>query len=176
MREIEIKQFGFKAWIAEQDGKSYAAISPICRILGIAENRQRQKIMDNPNLMGRHMLSHDRLGRQQETLCIPVGKVARWLLSINSKKVRADIAPMLEQFQDELQMVINSYIRGELTFELMESMRDTIKTLQVQVRQQGKEIVSLRKDLQVLRDANRWSGTAASYNMHAQKALKKSTN
>jgi hypothetical protein len=186
MKEVEIKQFGFKAWIAEQDGETLVAVRPICRVLGIQEARQRQKIMSDSRFNWIHMYSVGEDGKQREMLCIPVNEVAGWLWGINSRKVSHEIAPMLERFQRELQGVINSYIRGELTYELVDDLRNTIKLLLSRVdmqdehaRQQdavidrqGKEILELRQELDRVGRAHRFSGKAASYGMHARKAMK----
>ena len=131
MKKLELKVNGIDlvAWIAEQDGEQLVAVRPICDALGLASNKQIKKLASDPQFSCNHMVSTGTDGKHYEMFCIPVKKVSRWLLGINSKKVKAEIAPQLIAFQDNLQDCINAYIRGDLSYEHTQKLDDTTAQL-----------------------------------------------
>jgi hypothetical protein len=176
MEEIEIKRFGFRAWIARRDSKIWVAVRSICQILGIAAWRQESRITKDSRFRWQHMLSPS-AGGNQRTLCIPCDEIAGWLWMINPNKVKTTTRPLLMEFQRELQGVIKDYIEGRLTHEVLAEMKETIVQLRADLIEQrirmGAEIDELRDELRIVGKAHRWSGSAASYNMHARREMKK---
>lgn len=91
----------------------YVAMKPIFAAIGVAENRQRQKIVDEQRW--EHMLLPlQTSGGVQEMLCIPLKKLNGWLFSINPAKVREDLRERVIQYQDECFEVLHDYwTKGE---------------------------------------------------------------
>jgi hypothetical protein len=144
--------------------------------LGISFTKQRQKLYDNPRFSCDLIVTTGADGKQYKMLCIPVKRVAVWLWSISSKKVKPTIAPMLEQFQDELQEIIESYFYRGITPKTIEAMNETIKSLQRQLARCLENSDRLERRLEAAERARKHSGTAAAHLMLERRELKKFGN
>jgi P22_AR N-terminal domain len=96
----------------ERDGELWVAIPKLCQNLGIDISTQREKIFSEPTRFGGRVIPCPSPGGLQETLCIPVERVAAWLFSINANRVREDLRPKLILYQNECADVLHTYWSG----------------------------------------------------------------
>ena len=131
MRSLNLQVGGVDlvAWIGSRDGEDLVAVRPISEALGLSWPRQSRKLESNQSLMCCLMATRDALGREQQMLCIPIKKVAAWLFSINPNKVKEQYKAAVIAFQDELQHALYAYVKGELTFEVVEELKKIIAML-----------------------------------------------
>lgn len=81
---------------------TYVAVKPICEALDIAENGQIERIQSDPVYAGRYELKlvpSSGGGGHQRTFCLSLSRLAGWLFSIHSTRVRAERRDALVSFQ-----------------------------------------------------------------------------
>lgn len=95
----------------EMAGEQYVAIKPICVCLGLDDRSQRRKITSNKPRWGGVILTLPSVSGDQETLCIPRGKLFGWLATISPNKVAAALRDTLIAYQNEADAVLDRYFR-----------------------------------------------------------------
>lgn len=180
------------AMIAERDGEDMVAVRPICMALGLSWGSQQQKLTKmKDRLMCIDIDTRDSIGRQQQMLCIPIKKVAAWLFTINPNKVKETYKATVIAFQDELQHVLYSYVKGDLTHEKLDMLLRIIEEMRADNAELKADNAELKADNAELkadnaemmrRIENLEHGTdavvthyasAGSYGLHAAKARKR---
>ena len=148
---VRFKNWDLVAWIGEQPGDAMVAVRPIVEAIGLDPARQTGRLAKDSAFNCRHMSSVGADGKQREMLCIPVRQVARWLCGINPRKVRADLAERLMQFQDDCAWTLHDAISGKVTPEVVArleatvtALAETVKVLQVELAYER----SAREELQ----------------------------
>ena len=175
MRKLELNINGTNliAWMAEQNGEQLVAVRPICDALGIDPRRQAKKLQSDVRFSWRHMSATGSDGKRYEMLCIPVCQLSGWLYGINSKKVKAETAPQLLAFQQQLQGVLWAYTKGELTFELVADFKRTIEVLCNRLQYLEGRVDHLEQENQQLKEGHGYMATSAAYGMLAAKKTKR---
>ena len=97
--------------LVEKDRQWYVSVTAICLALGIDSKNQREKLNGDPQYDSGLITSTDAGGAKRELFCLNIDDVEVWLLSINSNKVRPDVAPKLLAYQKELKTALNNYTR-----------------------------------------------------------------
>ncbi len=103
---------GDTLYLLEHEGEPYVPVRPICEALGLSWGKQTEKLKEQRwkcSLMATVALD----GKRREMLCIPLRKLPGWLYAISPAKVRPDIRPKLERYQDECDEVLWRHWRGE---------------------------------------------------------------
>jgi len=95
----------------DKEGKWWVAVKPLCEVLGMAFIPQYRKITNNQYIRYNHMVTPSE-GGAQETLCVEIDQVARWLLGVNPNRVKPEIKQQLLLFQDKLQNVLYEVVFG----------------------------------------------------------------
>lgn len=88
--------------IATGKGK-LVPIKPICEALGVDPEAQRQKIKDHYIFGSTALLSKVVAadGKEREMLCLPLGHVLGWLMTINPSNVREEVRESFAMYQTE---------------------------------------------------------------------------
>lgn len=81
-------------------GQPHIVVRRVCEHLGIDRKSQQAKLRSK-NLGGVIITPVAADGDEREMLCLPLRSLPMWLASINPRKVRADLRPMLEAYQQE---------------------------------------------------------------------------
>lgn len=118
------------AMIAERDGEDMVAVRPICEALGLdwaGQTVKLSKMRDRINCCDITTVAED--GKNRSMLCIPIKKVAAWLFTINPNKVKETYKATVIAFQDELQHVLYSYVKGDLTHEKLDMLLRIIEEM-----------------------------------------------
>lgn len=110
----------------EHDGKPYIAMRPIVENLGLDWKSQYVKLTERFNRCVVMITTHDSIGRKQETLCLPITKIAAFLYSINASKVNPNLRDTIIAYQEECDIVLfdhfmNRYQTEHTTLTAMEA-------------------------------------------------------
>lgn len=111
--------------IETEDGE-YVALKPICVRLGLDDRGQRKKVTSNPARWGGVILTLPSASGDQETLCLPRGKLFGWLATISPNKVAPTLRDALTAFQNEADAVLDRYFR-QRRGSPMPSVRETVE-------------------------------------------------
>ena len=96
--------------IETQDG-IYVPLLPLCARLGIARQPQQAKLKSDPERWGSTIIVLPSAGGEQETLCIPVNRIAAWLFTLNAKKLKPEAREALVAYQREAADVLDRHFR-----------------------------------------------------------------
>ena len=116
-------------------------------------------------------------GKDREMLCIPIKKVAAWLFTINPNKVKEAYKAAVIAFQDELQHVLYSYVKGDLTPENFNALLRLVEEMRIELnelRADNAEMIRRFEELEYGTDtiATRYA-SAGAHAMLAAKARKR---
>jgi hypothetical protein len=112
MNAIELKPVPFHGdtiFLVEKGGEPYTPVRRICENLGISWSSQSMKLRKNPARWGYVVIDIPSNGGIQEFGCIPLRKCNGWLQSISPRKVKPEIRPSLEMYQNESDTVLWKY-------------------------------------------------------------------
>lgn len=119
--------------ILDRDGSDMIAIRPICKAIGIAENKQIMKLKNNPQFNCDHMVSVAGDRKERQMFCISIDQVATWLTAINSAKVKADARDILLQFQQHCQRELYAAVTGRAGVGRVEELEKKVNVLEDQM-------------------------------------------
>jgi hypothetical protein len=100
----------------EHDGQPYVAMRPIVENLGLDWKSQYVKLTEKFG-KGVVIITTPSAGGSQETLCLPLTKLAGFLYSINPSKVKPELRELVIAYQDECDEVLFRHFFGRLTGE-----------------------------------------------------------
>jgi len=176
MRSLKLTVGGIDlvALIGSHDGEDMIAVKPICEALGLDWKTQHRKIIkNNERLNCGHMTIVAEDGKQREMLCIPIKKVAAWLFTINPKKVKEHYKSSVIAFQDELQHVLYSYVKGDLTYEKMDMLLKLLEELKADNTELRTENAEIKRRLERIENgADEMASHYASAGAHGMLAAK----
>lgn len=89
----------------------YVPVRPICERLGVSRQGQSQRLTRPDRPWGSKHIMLPSGGGEQETLCIPVNRVAAWLMLINPAKVHPEHRDALIRYQSEAADVLDRHFR-----------------------------------------------------------------
>ena len=102
MSELSLIEFsGIQIEAAEKDGLPFANLRRLCESLGIAHQRQLEKLKAAHWACVTMMVTHDSTGRMQEMSFLSAESIPLWLATINESKVAANVRPLLRVMQLE---------------------------------------------------------------------------
>lgn len=84
-----------------QNQTIYVAMKPICENIGLDWEAQRQKIQRNHilNSVACMLKATAKDGKNYETMCLPLGFLSGWLMSVEVNRVKPEIRDVLIQYQ-----------------------------------------------------------------------------
>lgn len=122
-------------------------IKPICEALGVAPNKQIEKIKGHPILGSVNTLrvSTGADGKQYEMACLPFEYVFGWLFTIHPDNVRTESRDKLIAYQRECYQALFdhfarkhiNYQERELSFERTITLQKELADLRVKVERTG---------------------------------------
>ncbi len=121
--------------IRTADNSVYLPITTVCQRLGIAEYRQIQKLRDDPEYAPYVMqLPVPTSKGNRDTWCIRRQAVGGWLNSIQSNRVRSEIAPRLAEFRMDVMSAADRCLFGELVQQQPANERELAETTNSLIR------------------------------------------
>lgn len=100
---------GDTIFVVDHQGEPFAPMKPIIENLGLDWKAQQRKLSINHVRWGMVNLTIPSAGGAQNTLCIPVRKLAGFLGTITPKKVREELRPKVIQYQNECDDALWNY-------------------------------------------------------------------
>ncbi|MDQ3904836.1 MAG: phage antirepressor N-terminal domain-containing protein [Actinomycetota bacterium] len=98
-----------------ESGAIFVPLNRLCDNLGIARNRQVQRIRDHPVLSrGYTALDVETGGGRQETQCLRLDLIPLWLAGINANRVASAVQAKLVQYQAEAAQVLWAAFRPDI--------------------------------------------------------------
>ena len=91
------------------NGVVWVAAKSICDALGVAWQRQHEKLRENPQFSCHHMMIVGADSKQREMVCIPLQNLTVWLCNINANRVAPQARDKLLRYQAECQAVLTNY-------------------------------------------------------------------
>lgn len=92
---------GDTIFAVEHNGEPFAPVRPITENMGLAWKPQFVKLMANKERWGVTIMVTPSAGGLQDTVCIPVRKVAGFLSTIHHKKVKPELQAKILAYQNE---------------------------------------------------------------------------
>lgn len=96
--------------IETADGE-FVAVKPICERLGVSWQGQHKKLTANSDRWGVIKMLIPSASGDQETLCLPRGKLFGWLATISPNKVAPALKEALTAYQNEADAALDRYFR-----------------------------------------------------------------
>lgn len=93
-------------------------IKPLCEALGVDPEAQRQKIKDHYIFSSTALLSKVVAadGKEREMICLPLGHVLGWLMTINPSNVKEEVRENFANYQRECFNVLLDYFEMRSRF------------------------------------------------------------
>ena len=133
------------------DGKIYVSITRVCEHLGLAKNRQMQKLADAPWAVVSEKLTTGFDGKSYEMAMIEAKVIAMWLANINHKKLAPELRDTLIKYQCEAVEVLAQYFMPELYKKeapqpepednMVTRIKRNIEILEMQLRAREQQLV-----------------------------------
>ncbi|MDH4319886.1 MAG: phage antirepressor N-terminal domain-containing protein [Desulfobulbaceae bacterium] len=92
---------GDTIFAVDHNGEPFAPVRPIIENMGLNWASQYVKLQNNNDRWGVVIITTPSAGGIQETICIPIRKVAGFLATINHKKVRPELREKILSYQNE---------------------------------------------------------------------------
>lgn len=84
-----------------QDNEPYVAMKPVVENIGLAWQAQHAKFSANRERWGITIIVTPSIGGPQESMCLPLRKLASWLMTISPNKVKPELRDKIVRYQNE---------------------------------------------------------------------------
>lgn len=95
--------------LIDSDGKPFVPMRPIVEGMGLNWKSQQAKLQNRFSSTVAIIATVAQDGKEREMLCLPLEKLTAWLLTINPRKVKAEIRPTIERYQAESEAALWQY-------------------------------------------------------------------
>lgn len=92
-----------------KDNDPYVAMKPIVTNIGLDWASQYTKLNSSSDRWGVVIIATPSLGGAQEAVCLPLRKLASWLMTINPKKVKPELHDKIVRYQEECDDALWNY-------------------------------------------------------------------
>jgi hypothetical protein len=92
-----------------KDNEPYVAMKAVVENIGVDWAGQFTKLKGASDRWGIEIISTPSLGGVQEALCMPLRKLASWLMTISPSKVKPELRDKIIQYQEECDEVLWQY-------------------------------------------------------------------
>lgn len=100
---------GATLYLVERNNEPYTPMKPIVEGMGIDWAGQYTKLKANLARWGIEMISIPSQGGEQDMLCMPLRKLAGWLMTIHANKVKPEIRDRIVAYQNECDEALWQY-------------------------------------------------------------------
>ena len=110
---IEVVGFQGDALQAVRKGeKVWVVVKPVCRALGVAEQRQAAKLRDKPWATTTLMVAVAEDGKNRELFCLALDSLPMWLAGIEPSRAKPQARQKLIAYQRECAQVLRDHFFG----------------------------------------------------------------
>ena len=105
---------GATLFVVDKDGEPYAPMRPIVEGMGLAWQPQHEKLKaERFSSTITEMVTVAQDGKQREMTCMPVRKLAGWLMTISPNKVKPELRDKILAYQNECDDVLWRHWSGQ---------------------------------------------------------------
>lgn len=106
---IQVPFHGSTLYVVEHNGEPYTPLRPIVEGMGLVWGAQASKIRSNRARWGVSILDTPSTSGIQKTNCLPLRKLAGWLMSVHPSKVNPEIRGKITTYQNECDDALWNY-------------------------------------------------------------------
>jgi hypothetical protein len=106
---VPVKFQGATLALIDHQGEPFVAMRPVVEAMGLSWQSQFDKIKDRYTATVREILTVAEDGKQRSMTCLPLRKLAGWLMTIYPNKVRPDLRERIIAYQDECDDALWAY-------------------------------------------------------------------
>lgn len=100
---------GATLFLVEHRNEPYTPMKPIVEGMGLDWKSQHAKVSANPDRWGMVIITIPSGGGEQEMVCMPLRKLAGWLMTIHPNKVKPEIRDTIVAYQNECDEALWQY-------------------------------------------------------------------
>ncbi|OWY40069.1 hypothetical protein CEK28_04860 [Xenophilus sp. AP218F] len=100
---------GATLYLVERNNEPYTPMKPIVDGMGLDWKSQHTKVSANPGRWGMVIITIPSQGGEQDMLCMPLRKLAGWLMTIHPNKVKPEIRDRIVAYQNECDEALWQY-------------------------------------------------------------------
>lgn len=113
MSQIEVVRFhGDELQVVRDGEQPWVVMKRVCEALGIAEQRQAEKLKGKPWATTTLMVAVAEDGKNRELFCLHLDSLPMWLATIEAKRAKPDARPKLIEYQRECARVLRDHFFG----------------------------------------------------------------
>ncbi|EIJ75193.1 MAG: putative antirepressor protein (Ant) [Leptospirillum sp. Group II 'C75'] len=106
---VPVPFHGTQLFLVTHNDQPYTPMRPIVEGMGLAWQVQHRKLDSNKERWGVTIMVIPSKNGEQETLCMPLRKLAAWLMTISPNKVKPEIREKILRYQNECDDVLWEY-------------------------------------------------------------------
>ncbi|MFZ6709776.1 phage antirepressor N-terminal domain-containing protein [Undibacterium sp. TC9W] len=95
-----------KLQLIDKDNEPMVPMKPIVENMGLDWSTQRRKLAADKERWGMVIMTIPSQGGDQETVCLPIRKIASWLMTISPNKVAPELRDKITLYQNECDDVL----------------------------------------------------------------------
>lgn len=100
-KPIKVPFHGSTLYIVEHNGEPYTPLKPIVEGIGLDWTRQYRKVTADMVRWGIAVKAIPSRGGKQEAACIPLRKLAGWLMTLHPSRVKPELRDKITAYQNE---------------------------------------------------------------------------
>ena len=97
--------------IIETASGAFTPVKPLCERFGVSIQKQLEKFRRVPERWGVTLMVIPSARGEQETACLPVSKLAAWLVGIDISRIKPEYREALTLYQNEADRVLDAHFR-----------------------------------------------------------------
>lgn len=101
--------YGDTVMLVGQDNEPFVAMRPVVTNMGLDWASQYTKLNSASERWGVVIITTPSLGGAQEAVCLPLRKLASWLMTLNPKKVKPELRDKIIRYQEECDDALWAY-------------------------------------------------------------------
>lgn len=108
-RAITVPFHGAELYVVEHNGQPYTPMKPIVEGMGLDWRSQAAKFRGNKERWGVAMITTPTNGDDQGSTCLPLRKLAGWLMTLHPSRLAPEVRARVIQYQNECDDVLWQY-------------------------------------------------------------------
>lgn len=100
-KPIKVPFHGATLYVVDHNGEPYTPLKPIVEGIGIQWHGQLEKLKANDVRWGIQVICIPSRGGKQEAACIPLRKLAGWLMTLHPSRVKPELRDKITAYQNE---------------------------------------------------------------------------
>lgn len=129
MAVVEVPFYGDVIEAVQDESGVWVSIRRGCENLGVATQRQLDKLKSKPWACVTEKVMHDSTGREQKIACLHLDAVPMWLATIDARKLKEHLREKLARYQKEAAKVLADHFFGRTPSPSSEVTMDAVRAI-----------------------------------------------